>query len=75
MPETAVGVPGVPGATGVAAAGVTELLVELAEEVPAALVAVAVNVYEVPAVNPVTTHEVSGVVIVQVLPPGEAVTK
>ncbi len=74
-PATAVGVPGVPGAAGKAAVGVTELLVALALDVPALFVAVAVNVYEVPAVNPVTTQEVSGVTIVQVFPPGEVVTK
>ena len=44
LPATAVGAPGVPGATGTATVGVTELLVELADEVPAPLVAVAVNV-------------------------------
>ena len=34
-------------------AGVTELLAELAADVPFAFVAVAVNVYAVPSVNPV----------------------
>ena len=43
LPATALGAPGVPGAT-TAAVGITELLVALAAEVPALLVAVAVKV-------------------------------
>ena len=39
---------------------------------PTAVVAVAVKVYEVPLVRPVTVHEVD--VVVQVAPPGVAVT-
>ena len=57
------------------AAGVIAALVELVDEVPVALVAVAVNVYEVPFVNGEMTHEVAGDVTVQVAPPGDAVTR
>jgi hypothetical protein len=41
-------------------------------EFPAALVAITLNVYEVPLVKPFTVHEV--VVVVQVNPPGDDVT-
>jgi len=62
------------GAGGVgAAAGVTALLSAEAAEVPVAFVAVTVNVYAVPLVSPVTVHEMAPVVV-QVRPPGEAVT-
>jgi hypothetical protein len=40
--------------------------------VPATLSAVTVNVYDVPVVRPVTVHDVA--VVVQVFPPGVAVT-
>jgi hypothetical protein len=68
-PVTAVGAPGVPGLP-----GVTELEAGDAADVPPSFVAVAVNVYSVLFVKPVTTQEVSGDVTVQVAPPGEAVT-
>ena len=45
-----------------------------AAEVPPALVAVTVNVYAVPFVRPDTTHEPNAPPIVQVAPPGDAVT-
>ena len=63
---TPVGAPGtVAGTAGAEAADTAP--------VPAALVAVTVNVYAVPAVSPeVTVHEVPAVV--QVAPPGDAVT-
>ena len=53
-------------------AGVTAPEAPEAEPVPAALVAVTVNVYAVPLVRPVTAHDV--VAVVQVEPPDEAVT-
>lgn len=63
------------GATGAAAlVGVTVFEAALAAEVPAPLVALAVKVYEVPLVRPVTSHEVAGELTVQVAPPGEAAT-
>jgi hypothetical protein len=70
-PATAVGAPGVPGSGGT---GVTAL--EAADElvVPKELAAVAVNVYAVPLVKPVTVHEPKAPVPVQVAPPGLAVT-
>ena len=43
-------------------------------DVPAPLVAVAVKVYAVPFVRPLTTHDVAGDVTVHVAPPGDAVT-
>lgn len=58
-------------------AAFTDALVDAvdAEEVPAALVAVTVNVYAVPATNPVETSQVvAGAKTVQVNPPGEDVT-
>lgn len=42
---------------------------------PPGPVAVAVKVYAVPFVNPVTTHELAGEVTVHVAPPGAAVTR
>ena len=58
------------GATGVAS-GVTELLADEALDVPPVpplrLLAVAVNVYEVPLVRPVTVHEPLAPATVQVL--------
>ena len=44
-----------------------------AAEVPVAFVAVTLSVYVVPLVSPVTTQLVADVVV-QVAPPGEAVT-
>lgn len=67
---TAVGVGGVPGA----AIGLTLFDAVEAEEVPEALVAVALNVYAVPFVRPVTVHDVAGLVTVQVRLPGVEVT-
>ena len=65
--EVATTVVGAPGTVEGVAAAVEGRLV------PAALVAVTVNVYAVPAVSPeVTVHEVPAVV--QVAPPGDAVT-
>lgn len=49
------------------------MLADDAAEVPAALVAVTVNVYEVPLVRPVTVAAVAPVVVA-VCPPGAAVT-
>ncbi len=72
-PATAVGALGTPGAW-VAAVGVTEFDAPDAPEVPAAFVAVEVKVYAVLLVKPVTVHEVTGTVTVQVPPPGDAVT-
>ena len=48
------------------AAGVTAVDTADAAEVPIVLVAVAVNVYEVPFVRPATMHDVAGAVTVQV---------
>ena len=62
LPATPVGVAGVPG-TGT---GVTELDAVDALDVPAEFVAVVVNVYAVPFVKPVTTHEPDAPVTVQV---------
>ncbi len=56
------------------AAGVTAEDDAEAAEVPAALVAVALKVYEVPLVRPATAHDPDAPVTVQVPPPGEAVT-
>lgn len=58
------------GATGVTAG-------ELADDpdVPPGPVAVAVKVYDVPFVSPVTTQPVAGAVTVHVAPPGDAVTR
>jgi len=60
--DTAVGAPGT-------VLGVTAALGDDAGEVPAALVAVTVNVYAVPLVRPVTVAVVAPVVVA-VLPPG-----
>lgn len=61
---------GTPGTVdGVAAADAAE-----AVEKPPKFEALTVNVYAVPFVKPVTKH-VSSVVVAQVLPPGDAVTK
>jgi hypothetical protein len=60
------------GAPGVVA-GVTALEEPEAADVPAAFVAVTVNVYEVPLVRPVTTILVAPAVVA-VAPPGLAVT-
>jgi hypothetical protein len=68
LPPTAVAAVGVPGVV----AGVTELDAIDGTPVPTPLVAVTVNVYEVPFVNPVTTH-VRAPVVVQNLPPVELV--
>ena len=62
------------GSDGVSA-GVTELDAAEAEvEPPALLVAVDVNVYAVPLVRDEIVQLVPGAVMVQVAPPGEAVT-
>jgi hypothetical protein len=57
------------GADG-APADVTDADVPLAEELPIAFVATAVNVYATPSVNPDTAHEVALAAAVQVKPPG-----
>ncbi len=57
------------------AIGVTDADAADAAEVPPAFVAVAVNVYAVPFVRPVTTHDPDAPVIVHVAPPGDAVTR
>lgn len=64
---------GAPGASG-APRGVTatEAVLDV-EEAPAELVFFTVNVWGVPLVNPVTVHVIMAVV--QVLPPGFAVTR
>ena len=69
-PTTTVGTAGTFGF----AIGVTDADAADAAEVPPAFVAVAVNVYAVPLVRPVTTHDPDAPVIVQVAPPGDAVT-
>jgi len=62
------------GATGaVTDEGVTATLADDAGEVPTLLVAVTVNVYGVPLVNPTTVPVVTPVVLT-VAPPGDAVT-
>lgn len=66
VPVTAVGAPGT-------VAGVTADDADDAVPVPAALVAVTVNVYAVPFVKPVTVAVVAPVVVA-VNPPGEDVT-
>jgi hypothetical protein len=65
MADTPVGGPG----TG---RGVTAALGAEGGPSPATFVAKTVNVYEVPFVSPVTVHEV--VAVVQLAPPGDAVT-
>jgi len=50
----------------------TRAAFDVADELPAAFVAITVKVYEVPSVKPVTTQEV--VAVTQVAPPGAAVT-
>jgi hypothetical protein len=68
LPGVATGFVGAPGIViGVTAFDATE-----ATELPAALVAITVNAYEVPLVNPVTI--LGEVVPVLVKPPGEDVT-
>ena len=57
------------GADG-APADVTDADVPLAEELPIAFVATAVNVYATPSVNPDTAHEVALAAAVHVKPPG-----
>jgi hypothetical protein len=55
--------------------GVTELeAADALADVPAVFVAVVVNVYAVPFVNPVTVQDPLAPVTVQVAPPGDAVT-
>jgi hypothetical protein len=80
-PATTVAVPGIPGLASVALAGVAVFDsavmgsdFALAVELPAAFVAIAVNVYAVPAVNPSIVQEPDAPSTVQVLPPGDAVT-
>jgi hypothetical protein len=55
-----------PGDPPLGAVGVTEVDAVEADEVPAPLVAVAVNVYALPAVSPVIVHEPDAPVTVQV---------
>ena len=62
LPETPVGVAGVPGT---ANTGVTEADATDKPDVPAEFVAVVLNVYAVPFVKPVTAHELAGTVTVQ----------
>ena len=61
--------PEVPPPDGVTAADAEDL-----PDVPLAFVAVALKVYDVPFVSPVTVHDVAGAVTVHVAPPGVAVT-
>ena len=63
VPDTPVGAPGT--VRGVTAADAMD-----AAEAPSGFVALTVNVYPVPLVNPDTVHEVVGAVAVHVLPPG-----
>jgi hypothetical protein len=69
LPDVAVTAVGVPGTV----AGVTAVEAADAGPVPTLLVAVTVNVYAVPLVNPVTVA-VSAPVVVAVRPPGLEVT-
>src|SRR5665213_2435233 len=62
------------GGEGVDEAGVTEFDDADARPVPAPLVAVTVNRYEVPLVRPVTITEVAEAPAATVAPPGETVT-
>lgn len=68
------GVTGVGGVGGVGDVGVTALDAADAPDVASPLVAVEVNVYDVPGVRPVTTHDVAGTITVQVPPAGLDVT-
>ena len=70
LPRAALALVGTPGVLQVE----TALDAPDAEPVPAAFVAVTVNVYEVASLSPVTVHERGPVVHVQVAPPGEAAT-
>lgn len=72
FPAVADGAGGVPGA--IAADGVTELEALEDEDVPIALVAVDVNVYDVPGVRLPTTQDVAGTVTVHEPPAGDDVT-
>jgi hypothetical protein len=54
-------------------AGVTAFDADEASESPTALVAFTVKVYDVPLVKPLTV-QVSAAVVVQIAPPGDAVT-
>ena len=67
-PGTAAGVPGVTGVTGVTVADWFEVW-----PIPTPFVAVTVNVYGVPFVNPVTVH-VKAPVVIHVLVSGNDVT-
>ena len=69
LPALAVASFGAPGTV----FGVTADEAPEAEPAPAALVAVTVNVYDVPLVRPVTVHEVAPVVV-HVFEPGVEVT-
>jgi hypothetical protein len=80
-PATTVAVPGTPGLVSDVLAGVSVFArtvtandEELRGELPAAFVATVLNVYEVPAVNPVIVQEPDAPVTVHVRPPGDAVT-
>ncbi len=70
------GTPGAPGTPGADNVGVTAGE-DAADDsdVPDPFVAVDVNVYAVPFVNPVTAHDVAGTLTTQVAPPGAAVTR
>lgn len=72
--DGAEGVTGVGGVGGVGDVGVTALDAADALEVPSPLDAVEVKVYDVPAVKPVTTHDVAGTVTVHEPPAGTEVT-
>jgi len=69
LPGVAVTAVGAPGTV----LGVTAALATDAGEVPTLLVAVTVNVYEVPLVNPATVADVP-TIVVAVAPPGDAIT-
>ena len=62
------------GAEGTPAGVTAEEAIDPEVELPAALVAVDVNVYAVPFVSGSIVQLVPGAVTVQVAPPGEAVT-
>lgn len=70
----ALGGVGVGGVGGVGDVGVTAFDAGLAPDVPIPFVAVAVKVYAVPGVSPVTVQDEAGTVTVQVPPEGDEVT-
>lgn len=73
FPAVALRAVGAPGAVGTAV-GVTEFDELLAGPDPALFVAVTVNVYDVPLLNPITVHDNAPAVHPQAAPPGLAVT-